>query len=218
MTNKKTQKVLIVGGQHLQNTLLAKYISLSSPFECEITQNIATYFTSPTDELIEDLLFLIDSQNTTIEQYLIVIGEHRTTEVRFHAVVFNLQEQASLEQIASWPVLNGAFLQNAHEEEIIRGITAIFEGEIWLPRKLIAKYVHQARTLRKISPSNCEELTTREVEVLKIMETGAKNIDIASTLNISHYTVKTHVYNIFKKINTSNRLQAVNWAKDHLSL
>jgi len=54
------------------------------------------------------------------------------------------------------------------------------------------------------------------VEVLKVMATGAKNSEIASSLNLSPHTIKTHIYNIFKKINASNRLQAVNWAQENL--
>ncbi|MBL4867584.1 MAG: hypothetical protein JKY67_14555 [Pseudomonadales bacterium] len=224
MPSNKTQKVIIVGSQHLQNTLLAKYIDMSSPFQCEITDDVADFFTNIAVDTLDtslertlgDLLFLIDAQNANLEQCLRTIEDHRNGDARYHAVVFNLEEQANLEQIASWPILNGVFLHKAHEEEVIRGITAIFEGEIWLPRKLIAKYVRQARSVGKSSSTRCEELTNREVEVLKIMGTGAKNTDIASTLNLSPHTVKTHVYNIFKKINASNRLQAVNWAKDHL--
>lgn len=223
MNTNTSQKVIIVGGQYLQNTLLAKYISQASPFECNIIRDISDYFpesneteNNNSENTITDLLFLIDSQSTDLEKSLKTIEEFRSTNARYHAVVFNLDEQANLEQIASWPVLNGAFLHKAHEEEVIRGITAIFEGEIWLPRKLIAKYVRQARSIGKSPSMSCEELTNREVEVLKIMGTGAKNTDIANTLNLSPHTVKTHVYNIFKKINASNRLQAVNWAKDHL--
>jgi ATP/maltotriose-dependent transcriptional regulator MalT len=33
---------------------------------------------------------------------------------------------------------------------------------------------------------------------------------------VSMHTVKTHIYNLFKKIDVSNRIQAVNWAKDNL--
>jgi len=40
--------------------------------------------------------------------------------------------------------------------------------------------------------------------------------DIARSLSLSPHTIKTHIYNIFKKINASNRLQAVNWAQENL--
>jgi DNA-binding CsgD family transcriptional regulator len=46
--------------------------------------------------------------------------------------------------------------------------------------------------------------------------TGLKNEEIANRLYISAHTVKTHIYNIFKKINVPNRLQAALWAAKNL--
>ena len=55
---------------------------------------------------------------------------------------------------------------------------------------------------------NCG-LTTREVEVLHWASIGKANADIASILEISVFTVKNHMQNIFKKLNVCNRIQAV---------
>ena len=59
-------------------------------------------------------------------------------------------------------------------------------------------------------------LTSREIEVLSVLVSGAKNEEIASKLYISTHTVKTHLYTIYKKIDVSNRLQAVLWANKNL--
>ena len=74
----------------------------------------------------------------------------------------------------------------------------------------------KSRTFNKTFSRSEVNLTDREVEVLKVMATGAKNSEIATSLNLSPHTIKTHIYNIFKKINASNRLQAVNWAQENL--
>jgi ATP/maltotriose-dependent transcriptional regulator MalT len=54
-----------------------------------------------------------------------------------------------------------------------------------------------------------EPLTTREVEVLKLIETGCSNQDIASRLVISIPTVKRHISNIYNKLGVESRTQAI---------
>ena len=54
-----------------------------------------------------------------------------------------------------------------------------------------------------------EPLTTREVEVLKLIKTGCSNQDIADQLFISMPTVKRHISNIYGKLGVTSRTQAV---------
>jgi DNA-binding NarL/FixJ family response regulator len=53
-----------------------------------------------------------------------------------------------------------------------------------------------------------ETLSERELEVLQCLASGASNREIGRRLYITESTVKRHVYNIFGKLNVSNRTQA----------
>ena len=59
-------------------------------------------------------------------------------------------------------------------------------------------------------------LTPRQVEILALMAIGATDAEIAAKLDISPLTVKGHLNEIFKKINATNRLQAIFWATKNL--
>jgi|SRR5690606_3952621 len=58
------------------------------------------------------------------------------------------------------------------------------------------------------------DLTSREYEVLQLLAKGCSNADIADRLFLSLSTIKTHVSNLFVKLNVENRTQAVNKARD----
>ena len=53
------------------------------------------------------------------------------------------------------------------------------------------------------------KLTQRELEILKMVSVGATNADIAEKLFVKEVTIKTHLNNIYKKLNVENRVQAV---------
>ena len=68
----------------------------------------------------------------------------------------------------------------------------------------------------KSSSTKSTILTPRQTEILALVAVGATNEQIADKLCISPQTVKSHLYNIFKKINVPNRVQAALWAAKHL--
>ena len=63
---------------------------------------------------------------------------------------------------------------------------------------------------------NAIVLTKRESEILVTIAGGASNEEVADKFFISPHTVKSHLYNIFKKVGVSNRLQAALWARRNL--
>lgn len=208
-------QVYVAGGQQLQNSLLAEFLNTQ-----EVSARSVKQIQDATAEQLaasSQVLFLVDFRTVDINEaisYLLSIDPDLETEL--FIAVFNVDEDDSLSRLAGLPMVNGGFLHDCPQDLLLKGIKAMFEGELWLPRKVLQQYLMKSRTFNKTFSRSEVSLTEREVEVLKVMATGAKNSDIARSLNLSPHTIKTHIYNIFKKINASNRLQAVNWAQENL--
>lgn len=71
----------------------------------------------------------------------------------------------------------------------------------------------RASTTAPISAVVLDELTGKEIEILRILTTGAKNREICRTLKISENTVKWHMSRIFQKLGAENRTEAAMIAK-----
>ncbi|MBL4276286.1 response regulator transcription factor, partial [Vibrio fluvialis] len=105
-------------------------------------------------------------------------------------------------------------------DKILQGTHKIMQGEMWLSRQLSQDYILHFRSNIPVLSSRMlgAVLTKREHEVVKLLVKGQTNPEIAEHFGVSLNTVKSHLHNLFKKINAKNRVQAVIWAKDSLGL
>jgi len=78
-------------------------------------------------------------------------------------------------------------------------------------RKLLEEISEPAAKKRR-KEEGFENLSQREVDVIKLMARGYNNRQIADILFISEHTVKVHIRNIFRKIGVADRTNAVLWA------
>jgi DNA-binding NarL/FixJ family response regulator len=89
-------------------------------------------------------------------------------------------------------------------EVLVRAIRVVAGGELWANRRVTARTVeHLAET--QIRDSFAEPLTSRESEIAQGVGRGWRNKEIAQRLRISEKTVKTHLNNIFRKLQVDNR-------------
>ena len=111
----------------------------------------------------------------------------------------------------------GFLLKNAPPEELVEAIRAVAAGEGLLSsavtRRVIEEFARSAPR-RGVTEAAFEELTEREVEVLRLVARGLSNAEIAEELVIAHGTVKTHVARILMKLGLRDRIQAVVLAYD----
>src|SRR5437660_2875486 len=94
----------------------------------------------------------------------------------------------------------GYLLKDAPREALMDCIRRVHAGETCVPVHLAAKLAQRV---------SGETLSEREIDVLKLMAQGKSNKEIGSALFISEGTVKSHVKNIFAKLNVISRTEAV---------
>ncbi|OCQ89064.1 DNA-binding response regulator [Nostoc sp. MBR 210] len=94
----------------------------------------------------------------------------------------------------------GYLLKDAEPDELLLAIRIVNTGQKYIPTSVGAKLAERVGIL---------QLSSRELEVIRLMSTGKTNQEIAAVLQISEGTVKYHVNHILSKLGVSDRIQAV---------
>lgn len=113
----------------------------------------------------------------------------------------------------------GFLLKDSPGEELIRAATRVAAGDAWLDPavtgRVLATYREGTRHQSGADARRVEELTPRELEVLRLVGRGLSNSEVAEELFVSEATVKTHVGNVFMKLGVRDRAAAIVFAFDH---
>jgi LuxR family transcriptional regulator of csgAB operon len=207
-----SRSFVIVGRPSLQNTLFAGVLERQLGGRCKVgsvTETTAELATSGTIALLDAGA----APDGELEANLDILCREESIAA---VAIFNAETDISVERLLHRPKLKGLFHRETSEEKLVKGLQAILNGEIWLPRKMLADYLELTRGQHRLRAIEVVDLTRMEMETLRAMVGGASNADIANSLNVSPHTVKSHVYNLFRKIKVSNRVQAVSWALTNL--
>jgi DNA-binding NarL/FixJ family response regulator len=113
----------------------------------------------------------------------------------------------------------GYLLKDVSSEKLSEAIRAAAQGEYFLVPSITAKVVSEFSRISRPTPKKSEiflpdPLSPREVEIIRLVATGASNKEIAEKLVISEGTVKNHLSSILSKLSVRDRMQAVLKAKE----
>jgi DNA-binding NarL/FixJ family response regulator len=112
---------------------------------------------------------------------------------------------AALESGAS-----GYLLKDSDADDVAAAVRAAHRGELQLDPTIARRLMSSLREDRQADPM--AELTSRELDVLRLVAAGKPNKQIAAELAISERTARTHVSRILRKLGLSSRTQAALWA------
>ena len=212
-----SRTVCIVGPRRLQNELIASCLEREIGLKCWVTEDISQ-IPFPDDSNVNDTrLVLCDYQGVDLKGLLIDLRASGTQKLaRDYVVLFNVNHGHGIEEKYVWEGIRGVFYEQDAWDRFLKGVRAILGGELWLPREVMTKCILNDGGRDRTSEKIATFLTPRETEIVAFVSIGARNEEIAEKLCISPHTVKTHLYNIFKKINVPNRMQAALWAAKNL--
>jgi len=97
----------------------------------------------------------------------------------------------------------GYLLKDAPRDELIRAVRAAFRGEPVLSPSVAGRLIGRVRRPPE------DELSRRELEVLRLVAGGAANREAAARLFVSEATIKTHLLHIYSKLGVRDRAAAV---------
>lgn len=196
----------------LQTGLLAHLIGDSVGVECIIVHGLSKDMEPSRDKLSADFI-LIDCQGHDIQNLRALVSDINDLEQNVNAALLNAEHDSEHEELLDWPCISGIFFSDTNQEQLIRGLQSLLRGEYWVPRRLLHHFLEKNRRAPTSRRSEIK-LTKRERQILKLIKEGATNLDIATALDVSEHTVKSHLYNVYKKIGVRNRLEASNWVRD----
>ena len=108
---------------------------------------------------------------------------------------------------------SGYLNKSAELDLIHKAVETVLDDQIYLSEKMDKHYRYE--DTRKSRTRLFKRLSTREVEVLKLLSIGKKNKEIAQELDINEKTVSTYKARLFKKLNVTNVVDLIHQAEHH---
>ncbi|SPD72498.1 putative DNA-binding response regulator, LuxR family [uncultured Desulfobacterium sp.] len=209
----------IVGRNMLQNQLLLSFLKNEIGADGTYVPTVREASLTGGAENMPTNFLVIDTKDVEIDKlwYEIALWKKEVSG-NCYLALFNVEPKLKIEKKAMSMGICGIFYNNTSLHTIAKGVSAVLKGELWYSRESLKRCLLEIRPLLNYNEPHLNTyLTLREVEILTLIASGYGNKAIADHLNISEHTVKTHIYNIYKKLRVSNRLQASLWAAKNLS-
>jgi DNA-binding NarL/FixJ family response regulator len=193
--------------------------SLRTALDNETDVYVAGYATT-----VEELHFLLPHGNVVLlgiemenTSATVILDDIRMTHPQIKVLVMGVDEspESILRYIEAGA--SGYILQNESVEEMVEKLQAAHEEKAIISPSMAAALMQRVSRLANLETplaymeareSQLNELTSREEDVLRLINEGFTNQEIADKLFIECGTVKNHVHNILKKLEVNNRHEA----------
>jgi DNA-binding NarL/FixJ family response regulator len=204
-------KILIAVSHRLFQEGLRLILNSEETFEVVGVVNNGLQTIDVITELQPDILRLDISLPQISGIEVISILKQKYPDTKALVITHDRDEQGIIKAIRAGA--KGYLSKNTSVAELIKAIQVVYKDEFWVQRKLVTRFINGEFTAdvgTEDHPQNkLAALTPREQDVLRSLVKGSTNKEIARELFISEKTVKSHLNQVFKKMNVSRRLEAI---------
>jgi DNA-binding NarL/FixJ family response regulator len=177
---------------------------------------VSRYTESTIEEILASGCGILLMDSTATKQGTSLISDLSVRAPAIDVILFGMDDDLDLFVRSAYLGVSGYLLKEASASEIIAAVAGVARGDAaWPPRLCMAlgrHLSHEFRTRTKfpILPGNGKYcLTRRQLELIRLVERGLTNKEIAANLNLSEFTVKNHLRRIMKEVDADDRHEAV---------
>jgi len=216
---KRKQKVIVVDDKYEHASGVRELVNLENDYEVIANAGNAHVAISLIKKYQPDIVLM--DVNMPEMDGINAIAEIEKLDVKTRVIVLSAYDDADLIYRAMKVGACGYVLKTMVSAQLIKALDEVSMGRIYLPSVLSSKFFEYFQDFEKNGQKkNIEDdeenllhyLTNREEEVLSLLLEGATYKQVARSLFISETTVKTHVNNIFQKLQVKEKTQAVLYA------
>lgn len=214
---KKKARIVIVDDNYDHLSGIKELIEFESGFEVVAIASSANVGISLIKKYQPDLVLM--DINMPEKDGLTAIQEIESLNLDTRVIALSAYDDSDLIFRAMKIGAKGYILKTMASAQLIFALEEVAQGKIYLPAALTSRFfdffqkTFKDKEETENNPNNLlNELTTREEEVLALLVQGENYKDVAKKLFISETTVKTHVNNIFQKLQVNEKTQAVLYA------
>jgi DNA-binding NarL/FixJ family response regulator len=186
---------------------------------CEILARRGGIEVVATAELVSEAGALLRNRRQSVDVVLVDVGEPsesgalrrlRDELPRVPIVAITVPDRAPDVIAAAESGAVGFVTREASLDELVEALERAARGEVSCSPRVAAVLLRHVSSLAQQRDESAR-LTDRELEILRLVDSGLSNKSIAATLYIELPTVKNHVHRIIEKLGVTNRMQAAAW-------
>lgn len=208
------KRIYITGARRMENGILARFLEERTGVRCEAVLSDQVEAMDRVCPPSGSRLFLMDVLDRRLREALAQRPPRTNgSQSALSGLYFRLYQNGLNGGSAAPDCLCGFIYRCDSPERFVQAIQSLLSGHhVVLAEAPVCYFLPGANQ----DHEEGHPLSPREFHTLFLMAEGLSNIEIAACLHISSHTVRTHLYNIFRKIRVKSRVQASLWVHEHV--